>query len=93
MPLVIVASALDAVELTADDADPFSVLERQLRDSEEQRGQEEQRAREEQRILAEQHMHAEMLARQDDERDQRLLADLEDWLSAIVTDRDHRPSA
>ncbi len=70
-------SALDAVELVEDDSDPFSRLERQLRDSDEQRGYEE------------------VVASAPDERaiDQRVMAELEDWLSAIVIDREQRPSA
>jgi len=80
-------SVLDAVELREDDADPFSVLERQLRDSEEQRPYEAIAVpSDEDRLAAEREYH-------EREKDQRLMADLEDWLSAIITDRDQRPSA
>ena len=80
-------SALDAVELTEDDADPFSLLERQLRETDEQRPSEAAPVpTDEERIAAEREY-------QERESDQRLMADLEDWLSAIVTDRDQRPSA
>jgi tetratricopeptide (TPR) repeat protein len=75
-PVIPVPSVLDTVELHEDPGDPFSVLERQLRDTEELRPYEQ---------IA--HVSEE------DERDQRMLAELEDWLSAIVSDRDHRPSA
>ena len=67
-------SVIDAVELREDDADPFSVLERQLRETEEQRPLESRESRQ-------------------DEREQRVMAELEDWLSAIAIDRDQRPSA
>lgn len=81
-------SALDAVELKEDDADPFSLLERQLRETEEQRPYEAVAdvPHEEDRLAGEREY-------QERERDQRVMADLEDWLSAIVTDRDQRPSA
>jgi tetratricopeptide (TPR) repeat protein len=73
----VMPSALDAVELVADDTDPFSRLERQLRESEEQRG------------------HEEVVASAPDERavDQRAMAELESWLSAILTAREQRPFA
>jgi len=77
-PAIAVAPrALDAVELVEDDSDPFSRLERQLRDSDEQRG------------------YDEVVASAPDERamDQRVMAELEDWLSAIIIDREQRPSA
>lgn len=69
-------SLIDAVELREDDADPFSMLERQLRESEEQRP-----------------LEAVAMVPPVDEREQRVLAELEDWLSAIVTDRDNQPPA
>ena len=74
-PVVIAPSAIEAVELHEDDSDPFAFLERQLRESEEQRPYEP------------------LAASVDDEGERRVLADLEDWLSAIVADRDHRLSA
>jgi tetratricopeptide (TPR) repeat protein len=73
-------SPIDAVELREDDQDSFSVLERQLRDSEEQRMLEERAAREH-------------LARENERREQLVLQDLEEWLSVIVTDRRDQQSA
>ena len=65
-------SALDAVELPADDSDPFALLERQLRESEEQRAH-----------------RGSLASAADEQRDrQRVMAELEDWLAAIVTDRE-----
>ena len=71
------AKKVSAVELAEDDSDPFSRLERQLRASDEQRGYEE------------------VVASAPDERaiDQRVMAELEDWLAEIVIDREHRPTA
>ena len=80
-------SALDAVALTADDADPFSLLERQLRETEGQRPQQAADVPSDEDRLASEREYRER------EGDQRLMADLEDWLSAIVADRDQRPSA
>jgi len=65
-----VPSALDKVELPANDSDPFALLERHLREGEEQRAAEAVAA---------------LAARQ---REEATIAELEDWLSAIVTDRD-----
>ena len=62
-------SALDQVELPANDADPFVLLERQLRESDEQRAAEAPTA---------------FAARQ---REERVIAELENWLAAILTDR------
>jgi tetratricopeptide (TPR) repeat protein len=70
-------SAIDAVELVEDDSDPFALLERQLRDSDEQRGYEE------------------IVPSSPDERaiDQRVMAELEEWLYAITIAREQHPSA
>lgn len=66
-------SALDAIPLQDDDGDALAVMERQLRDREEQRLLEERQARqaeaERKRLL--------------------VLEELEDWLSAIAHDRNH----
>ena len=70
----LVPSTLDKVVLPADDADPFARLERQLRESEEQRGPEDP-------------------AIATAKREQRVIADLEDWLAAIVMDRNTPASA
>jgi tetratricopeptide (TPR) repeat protein len=75
--IAVTPSPFDTVELVEDDGDPFSRLERQLRDSEERRDYEE------------------VVASAPDERaiDQRVMAELEAWLSAIVIDREQPPSA
>jgi tetratricopeptide (TPR) repeat protein len=70
-PVAPVPSIVERVELREDDADPFSVLERQLRETEQEP------------IVA--------TPDPDELAEQQLLADLEQWLSAIATDRgDHR---
>ena len=72
-------SALDSIALQSTDQDAFAVMERQLREREEQRLLEERQARqaeaERKRLV--------------------VLQELEDWLSAIAHDRHHRspPSA
>jgi tetratricopeptide (TPR) repeat protein len=63
-------SPLEQVELPADDADPFARLERQLRESDEQRAAEAPAA---------------FAARQ---REERVIEELENWLAAILMDRD-----
>ena len=70
-------SALDAVVLQSTDQDAFAVMERQLREREEQRLTEERQAR------------------QADAERKRLLVlqELEDWLAAIVHDRQSHASA
>jgi tetratricopeptide (TPR) repeat protein len=69
-------SALDSIVLQSSDQDAFAVMERQLREREEQRLLEERQVR-----------HAEV-----DRKRLLVLKELEDWLSAIVHDRQH-PSA
>jgi tetratricopeptide (TPR) repeat protein len=66
-PVAPVPSIVDKVRLREDDADPFSVLERQLRETEQEP------------IVA--------TPDPDELAEQQLLADLEQWLSAIATDR------
>ena len=66
-------SAIDAVELPTDDSDSFALMERQLREREEQRLTEERRARE---------------AEAEQRRRGSSMEELEDWLSAIAADRD-----
>ena len=85
-------SVLDAVELQEDDGDPFSVLERQLRETEEQRPYEAGAVPPEDDRLAGEREYQER-GHREREHDQRLMADLEHWLSAIVADREQRPSA
>jgi len=70
-----VPSVLDGVELRDDEGDPFSLLERHLRESEERPP------------TAAVPIEATEAVEQD-EGDQRVLADLEAWLVAIVTDRE-----
>ena len=70
----LVPSVLDQVRLPADASDPLAVLERQLRENEEQRVADDPRA--------------------GDQRERRVIGELEDWLAAILVDRDrNRPSA
>jgi tetratricopeptide (TPR) repeat protein len=66
----LVPSTLDKVVLPANDADPFALLERHLRESEE-------RGPEDPAIAA----------------NRRMIAELEDWLEAIVMDRNNQASA
>ena len=73
-----VPGVLDAVELTLDDADGLAVMERELRELEQQREVEQQRAHDEHRARAE-------LAHR---RRTAMVAALETWLSAIMADRE-----
>ena len=66
---------LAGVELPSDANDPLALLERQLRESQDQRPYEQPVNSEER------------------QRAQRVLAELEDWLVAIVADRDRQASA
>ena len=75
VPLTPFVNPLAGVELPADDRDPFALLEKQLRESE------EPQPREDPEVL-------EQL-----QRDQHVMADLEDWLAAIVNDRNNLASA
>ena len=70
-PLVVVASPIEAVDLTAHAADSFADVERELRNRAEHRAAEEKAARID---LA-------------NRRQSAVVADLEDWLSAIAVDR------
>ena len=74
IPLTPIVNPLADVVLPADDSDPFAVLEKHLRESE-QRPIEAPRAKEGPEVLEQR------------QRDQRVMAELEDWLMAIVTDR------
>jgi tetratricopeptide (TPR) repeat protein len=75
IPLTPLARPLAEVELPADEADPFALLEKHLRESDEHRPYED----------------PEVLAQQ--QHEQRAIAELEVWLAAIVSDRDHQASA
>jgi len=75
IPLAPFLNPLADVELPPDDRDPFALLEKQLRESE------EPQPREDPEVL-------EQL-----QRDQHVMADLEDWLAAIVNDRNNQASA
>ena len=66
-------SALDSIALKSSDQDAFAVMERQLREREEQRLLEDRQAR-----------HAEV-----ERKRLLVLQELEDWLSAIAHDRQH----
>ena len=68
-----VPSAIDAVRLRPDDQDAFALMERQLRDREEQRLIEERQARE---------------AEAEQRRRLLVMEELEHWLTAIAADRD-----
>jgi tetratricopeptide (TPR) repeat protein len=70
IPAMPVIDPLAGIELPADDTDPLALLERQLREIEEQRPYETP-------VNSEDRQHA-----------QRVLSELEDWLVAIVSDRD-----
>ena len=70
IPATPVIDPLAGIQLPADDTDPLALLERQLREIEEQRPYEAP-------VNGEDRQHA-----------QRVLSELEDWLMAIVTDRD-----
>lgn len=67
-----VPSAMDAVELRPDDQDKFALMERQLREREEQRLVEERQARE---------------AEAEQRRRVLVMEELENWLAAIAADR------
>lgn len=69
------ASAFDEVEPPADAGDPFAVLERQLRESEQV------------------HLQQEPQVTEQLQRDERVIAELEGWLAAILTDRNDRATA
>jgi tetratricopeptide (TPR) repeat protein len=63
--VTVAPSVLDDVTLEQDDSDPFSLLERQLRENQDRRPDPEEAA----------------------ERERRVTAELEHWLSAIMADR------
>jgi tetratricopeptide (TPR) repeat protein len=75
MPLTHIVSPLADVTLPANDTDPLALLERQLRESDDQRPPEDPQTLEQR------------------QRDQRVMAALEEWLAAIVSDRDNQASA
>ena len=63
-PVAAAPSPIEAVQLSDEDADQFAVLERQLRESEEQRARDEQLRLEEERRLVEQQLEQEFLEQQ-----------------------------
>jgi hypothetical protein len=67
-----VPSAIDAVELRPDDQDSFALMERQLREHEEQRLVDARQARE---------------AEAEQRRRELVMEELEHWLAAIAADR------
>ena len=66
---------LAGVELPPDASDPLAMLERQLRESQDQRP------------------YQQPVSSEERQRAQRVLGELEDWLVAIVADRDPQASA
>lgn len=76
-PPVVVASPIEAVNLAAHPADSFAQVERELRGRAEQRAAEDKTAR----------------IDLGNRRQSAILADLEDWLSAIAVDRRAHESA
>jgi len=84
VPLVPPAAIVDplaGVELPADDNDPFAQLERLLRESDQQDLHAAPRPVEDAETLEQR------------QRDQRVMATLEDWLMAVVADRNNPASA
>ena len=84
-------SPLDLLKLPADDTDPLSVLERQLRENEEMLA-----PRRAETLPAETGLPAFLApARplEEELREQAVLAELEGWLAAIITDRNRHLSA
>lgn len=77
-PVVMTPSAIDRVQLTEDDGDPFSLLERQLRKTEDPRPYEE--------VSPGRDSDSER------ERDHRVMAELEGWLAAITAESDQPPA-
>jgi tetratricopeptide (TPR) repeat protein len=77
-PAIVIPSLLERVELKADDTDPFSRLEMQLRETEASHGAP---------------VTAAAGPTEQELRDRRVLDELEDWLAAIVTDRHTHLSA
>jgi tetratricopeptide (TPR) repeat protein len=73
-----VPSALDAVELHDDEGDPFSVLERHLREIEDRPLE----------TVAPIDVTGTSEADEEYERERRVMAELEDWLGAITMDRE-----
>jgi tetratricopeptide (TPR) repeat protein len=91
-PIVAAPSALDAVSLRADDSDPLSVLERQLRENEDKKQYEDVPvflARKPE-ISGEPDV---IVPTEEELHERRVLAELESWLAAIVADRHNHISA
>ena len=74
-PVTPFVNPLAHIELPVDEGDPFALLERRLRESEEPQPREDPEVLEQLR------------------RDQRVRADLEDWLAAIVNDRNNNQAS
>jgi tetratricopeptide (TPR) repeat protein len=94
-PVAAKPSMLDVLQLKADDSDPFSVLERQLRENEEKTDYQELPAFLAAKPAAVTTPAPPVPAGPTEEalREQRVLAELEGWLAAIVSDRDNHLSA
>jgi tetratricopeptide (TPR) repeat protein len=104
-PVMAVPSALDLLKLPADDSDPFAVLERQLRENEELLAPRRAEAPGAESLPAFLAAEPQVLAvpdpipaapagpSEEELRERRVLGDLEDWLAAIVADRERHLSA
>ena len=106
-PIVPAPSPLDLLKLPADDSDPFSVLERQLRENEELLAPRREDAPAADALPAFLASELEVLAvpepapipvvpagpSEEELHERRVLGDLEAWLAAIVADRDRHLSA
>jgi tetratricopeptide (TPR) repeat protein len=82
VPLTPIVNPLAHVQLPADDNDPVALLEKQLRESDDQGRHHPAPRPVEDAAMLEQR-----------QRDQRVMAELEDWLMAIVADRKNPASA
>jgi len=93
-PTVIAASAIDAVDLEQQAGDAFADVERELRERAEQRAAEDRAEREHaEQLAAEERAQRERAEQQAARRQAAVVADLEDWLAAIVADRQTRDVA
>ena len=94
-PIVPLDRVSDPLDLPADDRDPFSVLEQQLRENEESRSYQPvpPELEPEPRAALDRALPPAAEATEEEVIDVRVLSELEGWLAAIVSDRDDRPSA
>jgi len=93
-PAVPRPSMLDVLQLKADDSDPFSVLERQLRENEEKTEyQVPAFLAPEPAVVAPPEPAVIAGPTEEELHERRVLGELEGWLAAIVSDRTDHPSA